>query len=76
MRGRPIRAGDVVLFRLYNCPNNKSYGNIRRGIVTRVEQTLTRNKKIYWVDTPIEYEPYNLVNFWLHRKEIKRVLDK
>jgi hypothetical protein len=74
MRGKPIQVGDVVLFRLYNKPEHKFYGNVRRGTITRIEQTLTRGVKIYWIDTPVEYEPYNLHSMWIYRKEIKKVL--
>ena len=74
MRGRPIQVGDVVLFRLYNGAEHKFYGNVRKGTITSISGTLTRGEKIYWIDTPVEYEPYNLHSMWLHRNEIKRVL--
>ena len=74
MRGRPIQVGDVVLFRLYNTPEHKFYGNTRKGTVTSIGGTLKKGEKIYWIDTPLEYEPYSLYSMWIRRKEIKKVL--
>ncbi len=74
MRGKPIQAGDIVLFRLYNGAEHKFYGNIRRGTVTKIEGTLTRGVQIYWVETPREYAPYHMCDMWLYRKEIKKVI--
>jgi hypothetical protein len=72
MRGKPIQVGDNVLFRFFNRPSKHFYGNVRRGKITHIGEK--DGVKMYWLDTPAEYEPYNVYETWVLRKEIKRVV--
>jgi hypothetical protein len=71
MRGKPIAIGDTVLFRLYNTPEHKFYGEVRKATVTLILEV--NGEKRYYIDIPTTRQNV-AYKMWVHRNEIKGVL--
>jgi hypothetical protein len=78
MRGVPLSVDDIVLFRLFNIPDGRFYGDYHRGKIIDIREV--DGKKDYLIDT--SYINWNIRNpdslaypIWIHRKEIIKWLD-
>ena len=68
---KQLKIGSEVLYRYFNQPEKKFYGNIRKGIVRDIFDH--NGEKLFEVEHLIDGTDI-LVSVILHRKEIKSIL--
>jgi len=67
---KTIKVGTHVLYRCYNTPSHKFYGEMKQGIVKKIFYDESGEKKFEVAHKIGEYE----LTITLHRKEIKAIL--